>query len=195
MRVAALAGRRIDAIGSTPAFPASRIKPVRAAIRRTLQRARISRLICSAACGADLLALDEAAGLGITTRIILPFAPARFLRSSVADRPGDWPRLFDRAMLQAGRDVIVLGGRAGAPYHEVTARLIGEAVAEAGSGRAAAIVVWEGKPRGAGDHSAEFVTLARAAGCHFYTVCTHTGVKRFKSGRMPIASQADGRNY
>jgi hypothetical protein len=102
MTIVALAGRRIDSEGATPArFPLdqdARVKDELDALLRALQPAA---LVCSAACGADLLALEVAAKRGIPARIVLPFERQRFRASSVTDRPGDWGPRFDSAMEQA----------------------------------------------------------------------------------------------
>ena len=50
----------------------------------------MSVLVCSAACGADLIALQAAGRVSLRRRIVLPFEPSRFRDSSVVDRPGDW---------------------------------------------------------------------------------------------------------
>ena len=49
-----------------------------------------ARLIRSAACGADLLALDIAGEFGVERHVVLPFAVQAFRASSVTDRPGEW---------------------------------------------------------------------------------------------------------
>jgi hypothetical protein len=48
---------------------------------------RAVALVCSAACGADLVALEEAERLGIRRRIILPLAPSSFGRSQSSIEP------------------------------------------------------------------------------------------------------------
>ena len=55
-------------------------------------------LVCSAASGADLLALGVASEMGIRRRVLLPFARALFRETSVADRPGDWGERYDRVL-------------------------------------------------------------------------------------------------
>src|SRR4051812_11745538 len=95
--VIALAGRRIDAPGtSAPRFAREAVPSGGRRFASLFGKERAGILVCSAACGADLLALDEAERLGLRRRIVLPFAPDRFRETSVADRPGDWGRMFDR---------------------------------------------------------------------------------------------------
>src|SRR5947209_320182 len=96
--VIALAGRRIDAPNAeTPRFPLENREKVGNRIRDFLAEHGATALVCSAACGADLLALEAAEELGLRRRILLPFAPDRFRATSVTDRPGEWGPLFDHA--------------------------------------------------------------------------------------------------
>src|SRR6202007_3063310 len=68
--------------------------------------------VCSAACGADLIALEEAERLGLRRRIVLPFPAKRFRETSVTDRPGEWGALYDRLIgeAKAAGDLVVLSG-------------------------------------------------------------------------------------
>jgi hypothetical protein len=107
----ALAGRRIDCTDTNPSrFPRDAIPSVRRRLADLFAREHAVALVCSAACGADLLALEEAERLGLRRRIILPFPPDRFRQSSVVDRPGDWGRMFDRLVAAAEKagDLVVL---------------------------------------------------------------------------------------
>lgn len=181
------AGRRIDAEGAEEGrFPLGNAGRVAGEVRARLASAGAEALVCSAACGADLIALDAARRLGVRARVVLPFAPARFRRTSVVDRPGsaawDWGALFDELVGRAADadDLVVLGaeGDEAAAYVETNRRLVGEALSlsrgagRAGGGRAAALVVWEGGPRGEDDLTADFVARARRAGLHVEEVLT-----------------------
>lgn len=125
-------------------------------------------LTCSAACGADLLALDVAMTAGIRCRIVLPYSQERFRRTSVVDRPGNWGALFDRAVrtVAARGDLLVLKGATddSQAYEDANKRIIQEATAPLGPARARAILVWEGRSRGKGDATAHFRQLAIRAG-------------------------------
>ena len=99
-----LAGRRIDAPETAePAFPLENYSIVHDRLIRLLSEQNVRVLVCSAACGADLLALQAAEALGIRRRIILPFAPSHFRQTSVIDRPGDWGPIFDGIITAAER--------------------------------------------------------------------------------------------
>ena len=166
--VAALAGRRIDAEGAKVSqFPLAMIPVVRRALSDLMRKEGVSLLVCSAACGADLLALDAALEAGIRCRVILPFEQSRFRQTSVIDRPGDWGVLFDRiiSLVDSKGDLIVLseGKSAKHAYQRANEVIIHEVIATLVP-RRIAIIVWEGRPRRNNDATAEFRRLASAAG-------------------------------
>jgi hypothetical protein len=97
--VVAVGGRRIDPEPTlTPRFPFNQVDRVGMQIADQLSRSHAVVLISSAACGADLIALETAQRMGLRTRIILPFSAARFRETSVVDRPRPefWGAMFDR---------------------------------------------------------------------------------------------------
>jgi hypothetical protein len=173
--VVALAGRRIDPAGADPArFPLEQVPLVRQRVADALRELRATALVCSAACGADIVALEQAERLGVRRRIVLPFAPQRFRESSVTDRPGDWGPKFDRQIASAisARDLVVLdvAGDGELAYAAANKAIVGEATELARSRGAAteqrliALLVWEGSARAGGDATADFGSLARGAG-------------------------------
>jgi hypothetical protein len=171
--VVALAGRRTDAPGAAARFPLENIPLVRQRLAEALAAEHATALVSSAACGADLVALEEAERLGIRRRIILPFAPERFRSSSVTDRPGDFGPVFDRhiATVQAAGDLVVMdvqGGSEDDAYAAATVAIIDEALMLArASGtpcRMVAMLVWEGAARSGPDATGEFRQRALAAG-------------------------------
>src|SRR5690349_16640107 len=89
--IVAVTGRRPDPAGAPEArFPVANREAVAMHLERLLARLRPGALVASAACGADLIALDVARQLRIRRRIVLPCAPDQFRDASVTDRPGDW---------------------------------------------------------------------------------------------------------
>ena len=95
--VVALAGRRIDLPeAQVSRFPLENVQEVGRRICEALYKMHAVALVCSAACGADLVALEQAKQLGLRRRIVLPFAPEKFRETSVVDRPGDWGPLYDQ---------------------------------------------------------------------------------------------------
>jgi hypothetical protein len=181
--VVALAGRRVDAPDAdTPRFPPENVGLVRERLGSFLEDRRATTLVCSAACGADLVALEAAEALGLRRRIVLPFDPERFRETSVVDRPGDWGPLYDRlieAVTRAG-DLMVLEDAAegGTAYAAANERILDEALRLAGvsvgsgpkpSGhvppeRALAVIVWDGRSRGNDDATEQFAASARRRG-------------------------------
>lgn len=173
--VAALAGRRIDAEGSDPPrFPLMNVPVVRKRLAEVLSADSVVALVSSAACGADLVALEEAERVGCRRRIVLPFAPERFRETSVVDRAGDLGPVFDRLIATAdgAGDLVVLstgiGGDDAAAYAAANETIIREAQALARADvkprRSVAIVVWEGAARAGSDATEEFRRLAVTAG-------------------------------
>jgi hypothetical protein len=173
--VIALAGRRIDPVDAAQRrFPLDAVPRVRAALTALLQPAQVSALVCSAACGADLIALEVAGRAGIERHVVLPFEPAHFRRTSVTDRPGDWGPLFDAVIREvaAAGHLEVCDGREDDPgvYAEANAAILRRARSLAGAGdcprasQPVAVVVWEGAPRGTDDTTAHFRAAARSAG-------------------------------
>lgn len=178
--VVALAGRRIDAVGAQPArFPPANVERVAERIAAGLQRVGAVALVCSAACGADLTALDVAEEQGLRRRIVLPFEASRFVETSVCDRPGEWSAAFWRHVSAAEREgnLVVLqpSGDDDQDYRTATARILVEAQALV---RALAPVkpslhafaIWDGKPRPGADATVAFVELATLWHFHIVTI-------------------------
>jgi hypothetical protein len=176
--VIALAGRRIDASDAPHArFPLANRDLVRERLRDAFARLNADTLVCSAACGADLLALEVAGERGMERHVVLPFGARHFRRTSVADRPGNWGPLFDRVhrdVRTAGHVVTLRGyGWGHAAYEAATLRILATARTVArGSDHpqggesgpdVQAIVVWDGEARGPDDLTARFMAEARAS--------------------------------
>jgi hypothetical protein len=180
LSVIALAGRRVDAPDARQVrFPPQNVRMVEDRIRQCLREA-ICVLVCSAACGSDLLALGVANELGIRRRVVLPFERVRFRETSVADRPGDWTQRYDTALdeIERHRDLIVLGYEQTDPnaYARTNAAIVDEALRISRQEKkfAQALVVWDGKSRGAEDVTAHFLEEARAKGMPVLEVLTLT---------------------
>ncbi len=164
--IVALAGRRVDsAVATEVRFPLHNLDIVRSRIRSLLESRGATTLVCSAACGADLLALAEAEKLGLHRRVVLPFSPQRFRETSVTDRPGDWGDLFDDVLRSVpSEDLTVLErGEDDASYSAVNLAVLDEAceLARRTGEPVLAAVVWDGQSRGDHDLTQEFGTEAR----------------------------------
>ncbi|HET7538243.1 MAG TPA: hypothetical protein VFK05_00175 [Polyangiaceae bacterium] len=164
--VVALAGRRIDAEGAEERrFPLENVASVKARLRLAFADAKVRALVCSAACGVDLVALEAAGELGIRRRIVLPTNRAAFRASSVVDRPGAWGELFDRVVAEvaAKQDLVTLELGTGDESYRAANRAI-----LAAAGKLAdlpeAWIVWNGSPRDPSDITLHFANEARAQG-------------------------------
>ncbi len=164
--VTALAGRRVDAEGAKDRrFPAENALTVAQRIRNMLAATASTWVVASAACGADILALESAAELGLSRRVVLPFARERFRATSVADRGEEWGKRFDAILAELDKDDIVelnLEGSDDDAYAGTNVRILDEAsaLATAANQRALAAVVWNGLSRGASDLTDAFRRLA-----------------------------------
>jgi hypothetical protein len=177
--VFAIAGRRIDALDTdSPRFPLRNVGLVRQRIRVLLEARKPAALVSSAACGADLIALEQASALGIRYRVILPFDPDRFRATSVVDRPGDWGPLYDRLMnsIASSGDLIVssAGVAEKSPYAAVNRLILdeAEALAKPLDQRAIAVQVWDGQSRDDDDLTKSFGDDAMQRGMEVLTVST-----------------------
>lgn len=169
MNVMAVTGRRIDAADAEQArFPLEHAPAVRLAIAEAMRETETQAVVCSAACGTDLLALDVASELGIPAWVVLPFARERFRETSVVDRPGDWGALFDTHMDAAEERGAVRLIDPVEDEQEAYLRVL-DAILDFATqlasaperGHAIALVAWDGTPRGPDDFTAAFITQAR----------------------------------
>ena len=181
--MAALAGRRIDAQDATvPRFPLRNVPLVRARLQGLFAREGVELLVCSAACGADLTALDVACAAGIRCKVVLPFEVKRFRATSVLDRPGDWGELFDRLMrrIDGAGGLVVLSDEAHAEraYQRANEVIVEEACRGARGRRRLAVIVWEGRARDGEDTTDNFRRLASRAGMEERPIFTFTRLAR-----------------
>ena len=177
--VIALAGRRVDAPGAGDLrFPPENVPPVEAAIRQYLNNNDVRVLVCSAACGADLLALKVAGEIGIRRRVILPFDRIQFRETSVVDRPGNWGELYDNviAEVERCRDLVVLRYQPNetAGYACTNEAIVDEAlkISRVENIAPAALAVWDGKSRGPEDLTDHFLQYARSKGMPIVEIAT-----------------------
>lgn len=175
--IVALAGRRIDALDTAVSrFPLVRSATIRERILTRLRERGATALVSSAACGADLLALDVAGELGIRRSVVLPFTRERFRTLSVIDRPGEWGSLFDQIIdeVEAAGDLLLLHetqedtaalvrtNQAILNQAQTLAGAIVSANESASSPGVLAVIVWDGQSRGEDDLTAAFANEARS---------------------------------
>jgi hypothetical protein len=169
--VIALAGRRVDAAGAAAKrFPAENAESVKQQIRKFLQTHKASALVCAAACGADILALEAAGDLELRRRIVLPFDKATFRETSVVDHGGDWGERYDQIIAEVeSRDDLVEFAHDkddGQTYFTGNLDILDQAqqlARELGTSLTA-LVVWNGETRGADDVTGHFEQQAAARG-------------------------------
>jgi hypothetical protein len=168
--ILASAGRRVDSPDSDQSrFPLHNVPIVRMRIRALLQNQSATAVVCSAACGADLLVLSEAGFLGLGRKVILPSRRARFRQSSVTDLPGDWGKLYDSILdeVELNRDLITMDEGSEYEAYSVTNQIILDeamCLAERSGEAVAAALVWDGVSRGADDLTEAFRVEARKRG-------------------------------
>lgn len=169
--IIALAGRRVDAPGAEiRRFPVENIELVRQRLRELFDETEPKALISSAACGADLIALEEAGALGIRRRVILPFNRWRFRETSVIDRPGDWGPVCDRVLdeVESNGDLVTLSSDSDCTqaYTDANNAILDEASALGLESQhdIRTVVVWDGARRGEDDLTQIFANEAKARG-------------------------------
>ena len=168
--IIALAGRRVDALDAgQPRFPLKNVEKVGIAVRALLQEHNATAVVCSAACGADLIVLAEAGKLGLRRRIVLPFGRKKFRETSVVDRPGEWGRLYDAVLdeVEAKGDLVVIEvEKADDPYSATNRAILDDAIArgQAATEPVAAGLLWDGTSRGDKDYTDQFGAEARKRG-------------------------------
>lgn len=182
--VVALAGRRIDAPDAdTPRFPPANEDSVRDRLHHVFEELGATTLVSSAACGADLVALEVAGAMGLRRVVVIPWERDRFRERSVVDRGQTWGERYDRVVdeVQADGDLRVLGmdDNGDAAYAATTEAILHQArelagdEGEQGAGNGVvAIPVWEGQSRGPSDFTEQFVDAARALGLRVREVRT-----------------------
>ena len=169
--IAVVAGRRPDPPGHpTPKFPLENIICVREQIRNWLKKEGPDRVVCSAACGADLLVHDIAADLGISRTVVLPYGVDRFRATSVSDRPGGWGPLYDRLVSDLGPSGLLLSldlPEGGEAYRVTTERMVHVAFEQTSD--VVALAVWEG---GGGGETGRLLRLVAERGGRTVQVLT-----------------------
>jgi hypothetical protein len=176
--IIALAGRRIDAADAKqPRFPIQNVPIVRMRVRAMLENQGATAVVCSAACGADLIALSEAGSLGLKRKVVLPCDRKRFKEISVADRPGEWGPLYEQTLdqVEIAGNLVNLGLRLEKNPYSVTNRgILDEAIVlgKQFNESVTAVLVWDGVSRRNHDITEAFAVEARNRGLPVLEVST-----------------------
>jgi hypothetical protein len=166
-----LAGRLIDSANADESrFPLENAGLVRERILELFRAEAATILVSSAACGADLLALDAARELKMRRYVVLPFDRERFRQTSVTSRAGDWENLYDEICDEAERDgnLIVLEDfeDENEAYSAATEEILSRAESlQTPSEQVLAVFIWEGRAKDfEKDETNAFAERARALG-------------------------------
>lgn len=168
--VLALAGRRIDEDNAGYCrFPLNKVIEVRKWLENYYRVHNVASIVCSAACGADLIALDIAGRMGIERWVILPTMPSIFKINSVSDRPGDWGDLYDtiinQLVIEERLVILHLDPDDDATYTITNTEIIHQSMVLASgikSGHSLkALVLWEGQARSEKDITFDFIEKAK----------------------------------
>jgi hypothetical protein len=170
--VVAIAGRRIDAPDSDQVrFPLDNIDAVKEKLRKLFISLHPKALVCSGACGADLLALEVAGKLAIPRSMVLPFEKEIFKTKSVEDRPDNWGNLFDSLCKETDKEekVQILNYTDSDDVYEKTnIEILKRAVHLSEKfdtiKEITVVIVWEGKPKDKTDATAHFKKEAEKSG-------------------------------
>jgi hypothetical protein len=160
-----------------PRFPLANVALVRERIRAMLREEGATAVVCAAACGADLIALEEAGSLKLRRRVVLPFERMHFRDTSVIDRPGNWGPLYDRILnqVEAAKDLVILENMPEEEAYLAANRGIldeADVLAQQRQERVEAALVWNGESRGERDITEEFGNEARQRGWPVVEVST-----------------------
>ncbi len=169
--IIASAGRRIDEPDAEiKRFPAENAQAVQSKIREFLSESEASALVCAAACGSDILALEVAGDLGLRRLIVLPYDIKTFKKTSVLDRPGNWGERYDRVIAEVkGKGDLVLFAydkNEEETYYLTNRDILDQAakLANEVGHDVEALIVWNGESRGDDDVTWHFKLEAERRG-------------------------------
>lgn len=162
-------GHMIDQPGRTaprfpPALEAAAAQAIRERLVRTMEMGRARIGIASAARGGDILFHEQARALGLSTMIVLPFAPGLFEERSVAGLAEDnWVSRFRTLWASTPEDdrVDMNLPRSSEAYAHCNTRMIELARAK---GTYHLIALWDGKQGDGPGGTADLVRKAIADG-------------------------------
>jgi class 3 adenylate cyclase len=162
-------GHMIDRPGRThPRFPPSAEDDVRRRIREELDRLEPAFGYSSAACGSDILFLEEMQRRGADTVVVLPWRKEDFLESSVRIVPGgDWEMRFHEVLNNAS-SVVYLSQQTEPPRAEIGYQYLIDCVngmtilhADSLHSEVVPLTVWDGVSGGGPGGTHDFVKFWR----------------------------------
>lgn len=184
--IVVLAGRRIDeANASVKRFPEQAVPSVKSVLRNFFLKERVTHLISSGACGADLVAQQLAMELAIRQTLILPFDKESFRNTSVTDRGGDWGNIYDAILAQGNEKctitVLEFAADDSAAYANTNLELIRVAkkLTSDSNEPLMALCLWDGIARSADDATMHFKREALTNGITTKEIDTLNGKPMF----------------
>ena len=158
-------GNMVDQAGrATPRFPPDLEPAVARAVAAAVSAIQPLAAYGSAACGADILCLEQGHALGGEIHLVLPFPAEEFRRTSVDVAPGDWGARFDR-LLDAAASVTITsdhrrtGSVATYEYANLVLSGLGELRAQLLDTSLRGLAVWDRDSQGLRGGSASVVSL------------------------------------
>ncbi|HEX8844619.1 MAG TPA: TRAFs-binding domain-containing protein [Pyrinomonadaceae bacterium] len=168
--VVVFAGHMIDRPGRLiPRFPPEMEGLVREAIRARLIELNAGLGYASAACGSDIIFLEEILRMGGEAHIVLPYNQKQFIEDSVEIVPGgEWKERFD-SVIQRATDVLTASEQSmegGVSFEYTNLLLHGLANIRAGQleTKMIPLAVWDGKSGDGAGGTASTVEHWRAVG-------------------------------
>ncbi len=166
--VIAFTGHRLDAPDrATPRFPESFAPEIKERIREVIAETKAGFGYAAAANGADILFLECLQEAGLETYIHLPLPEEEFIRASVvhAASPG-WVERFRKVTAHATE--YTCAAHVGALAFDYGNRLLLGAASQRArqlGSELRLLAVWDGHRGDGGGGTADYIDLARAAGC------------------------------
>jgi hypothetical protein len=193
MRVLLFSGHMIDrADRAGSRLPAHRVAAARRAIESELNRMVVApgdRAITSGANGGDLLFAADCLRREAVIELWLPFAPERFVRTSVLPGGRAWVAAFDKVLAHPHTTLQVLspteGGTDADAYARCNEAMLQRALALAG-GPLDFVCLWDGGPGDGPGGTAHLVQRVRALGGHVHWIDSRT---LRDSGEQPLPRQ------
>ena len=151
-RVAVFAGHMVDRPGrSLPRFPPRLEGAVRAAIRARLEQSGVQIGYASAACGSDIIFLEEVLERGGEAHVVLPYDRDQFLADSVEVIPGsNWGercrRILERAEVTTASHQRLAVGGISYDYSNMILHGLATLRADHLETELLALAVWDGRP-------------------------------------------------
>ena len=172
-----MAGRRLDASKTqTVSFPSRSVDRVASDIAKLFDQLEVTMVVASAACGADVLALEAALLRGAEVRVVLPLGNEAFRSMSVTDRAPMWGQRYDRLIRYADAHgaIVAVPGDGVDAFVNASRKILQLALTEgkALDAEAVAVAIWNLEPRAADDLTALFLDDARALGLASYSIDT-----------------------